>query len=214
MRWPQAGVHPSRVLSRKVKGKERLWPDQNLQSSIFSATSPVWMLERWRHTAVLAGRAIFFSLKLRNIWCHFGLTSTGRCNLEMRTTWKSWRIALWRFHCICVFSWNGAHKCSANYINTPWCSLLFLACHSSADVSITLHNQGKDAYKPELYGSSIIVDLRLTHDGVRTYKLKSQSGKLESTLKHSVNTRGSVRCDTLAALDLRDRLDASVSAAV
>ncbi|XP_077388554.1 structural maintenance of chromosomes protein 6 [Festucalex cinctus] len=54
---------------------------------------------------------------------------------------------------------------------------------SSADVSITLHNQGKDAYKPELYGPAIIIDLRLTHDGGRTYKLKSQSGQIISTKK-------------------------------
>ncbi|XP_019745400.1 structural maintenance of chromosomes protein 6 [Hippocampus comes] len=57
---------------------------------------------------------------------------------------------------------------------------------SSADVSITLHNQGKDAYKPELYGPSIIIDLRLTHDGVRTYKLKSQSGQIISSKKEEL----------------------------
>uniref|UniRef100_A0A8D0DD24 Si:dkey-119f1.1 n=1 Tax=Sander lucioperca TaxID=283035 RepID=A0A8D0DD24_SANLU len=46
---------------------------------------------------------------------------------------------------------------------------------SSADVSITLRNKGKDAYKPEVYGPAIIVDLRITRDGLRTYKLRSKS---------------------------------------
>lgn len=48
---------------------------------------------------------------------------------------------------------------------------------SSADVSITLRNKGRDAYKPEVYGPAIIVDLRITRDGLRTYKLRSKSGK-------------------------------------
>lgn len=54
---------------------------------------------------------------------------------------------------------------------------------SSADVSVTLRNQGKDAYKPELYGSSITVDLRITREGLRTYKLKSKTGQILSTKK-------------------------------
>uniref|UniRef100_A0A7N8Y1I0 Structural maintenance of chromosomes protein 6 n=1 Tax=Mastacembelus armatus TaxID=205130 RepID=A0A7N8Y1I0_9TELE len=48
---------------------------------------------------------------------------------------------------------------------------------SAADVSITLRNKGKDAYKPEVYGPAITVDLRITRDGLRTYKLKSKLGK-------------------------------------
>lgn len=48
---------------------------------------------------------------------------------------------------------------------------------SSADVSITLRNSGRDAYKPEVYGQAIIIDLRITREGIRTYKLKSKSGK-------------------------------------
>uniref|UniRef100_A0A3Q4MY90 Structural maintenance of chromosomes protein 6 n=1 Tax=Neolamprologus brichardi TaxID=32507 RepID=A0A3Q4MY90_NEOBR len=54
---------------------------------------------------------------------------------------------------------------------------------SSADVSITLRNKGRDAYKPEVYGSAIILDLRITRDGLRTYKLRSKSGQLISTKK-------------------------------
>lgn len=54
---------------------------------------------------------------------------------------------------------------------------MLLSILSSADVSITLRNKGRDAYKPEAYGSAITVDLRITRDGLRTYKLKSKSGK-------------------------------------
>lgn len=54
---------------------------------------------------------------------------------------------------------------------------------SSADVSITLRNRGKDAYKPEVYGQAIIVDLKITREGVRTYKLRSKCGHLVTTKK-------------------------------
>ncbi|KAM9798337.1 structural maintenance of chromosomes protein 6 [Neosynchiropus ocellatus] len=57
---------------------------------------------------------------------------------------------------------------------------------SSADVSVTLRNQGTDAYKPELYGSSIVVDLRITREGARTYKLRSKSGQVVSTKKEEL----------------------------
>uniref|UniRef100_A0A2I4D4M6 Structural maintenance of chromosomes protein 6 n=1 Tax=Austrofundulus limnaeus TaxID=52670 RepID=A0A2I4D4M6_AUSLI len=57
---------------------------------------------------------------------------------------------------------------------------------SSADVSITLRNKGRDAYKPEVYGPSIIVDLRITRDGLRTYKLKSTTGQVLSTKKEEL----------------------------
>nr|XP_061805050.1 structural maintenance of chromosomes protein 6-like [Nerophis lumbriciformis] len=59
---------------------------------------------------------------------------------------------------------------------------------SSADVSITLNNKGMNTYKPELYGSSIIIDMRLTHDGVRTYKLKSEGGQIISTKKEELES--------------------------
>ncbi|XP_077590063.1 structural maintenance of chromosomes protein 6 [Stigmatopora nigra] len=58
---------------------------------------------------------------------------------------------------------------------------------SSADVSITLHNKGIDSYKPELYGSVITIDMRLSHEGVRTYKLKSEGGQIISTKKEELD---------------------------
>ncbi|XP_054474531.1 structural maintenance of chromosomes protein 6-like [Anoplopoma fimbria] len=57
---------------------------------------------------------------------------------------------------------------------------------SSADVSITLRNKGRDAYKPEVYGTAIIVDLRITREGLRTYKLRSKSGQIVSTKKEEL----------------------------
>uniref|UniRef100_A0A671XD19 Structural maintenance of chromosomes protein 6 n=1 Tax=Sparus aurata TaxID=8175 RepID=A0A671XD19_SPAAU len=57
---------------------------------------------------------------------------------------------------------------------------------SSADVSITLRNKGRDAYKPDVYGTAIVVDLRITREGLRTYKLKSKSGLLVSNKKEEL----------------------------
>lgn len=57
---------------------------------------------------------------------------------------------------------------------------------SSADVSITLRNKGRDAYKYEVYGSAITVDLRITREGLRTYKLRSKSGQVVSTKKEEL----------------------------
>lgn len=57
---------------------------------------------------------------------------------------------------------------------------------SSADVSVTLRNYGRDSYKPEVYGSSITVDMRLTREGMRTYKLKSKTGQIVSTKKEEL----------------------------
>ncbi|XP_069552674.1 structural maintenance of chromosomes protein 6 [Brachyistius frenatus] len=57
---------------------------------------------------------------------------------------------------------------------------------SSADVSITLRNKGRDAYKPEVYGPAINVTLKITRDGLRTYKLKSKSGQFISSKKEEL----------------------------
>ncbi|NXH14626.1 SMC6 protein, partial [Bucco capensis] len=57
---------------------------------------------------------------------------------------------------------------------------------TSADISITLRNQGRDAFKPEMYGSSIIVNQHINLDGSRSYKLKSKSGTLISSKKEEL----------------------------
>ncbi|KAM4522033.1 structural maintenance of chromosomes protein 6 [Odontesthes bonariensis] len=57
---------------------------------------------------------------------------------------------------------------------------------SAADVSVTLRNKGRDAYKPEVYGPAIIIDLRITREGLRTYKLRNKSGQIISTKKEEL----------------------------
>ncbi|XP_073705060.1 structural maintenance of chromosomes protein 6-like [Garra rufa] len=58
---------------------------------------------------------------------------------------------------------------------------------SSADVSITLKNRGHDAYKPEVFGKSIIIDLRISSEGIRTYKLRSETGHVVSSKKEELS---------------------------
>ncbi|KAM6139629.1 structural maintenance of chromosomes protein 6 isoform 2-T3 [Phoenicopterus ruber ruber] len=57
---------------------------------------------------------------------------------------------------------------------------------TSADISITLRNQGRDAFKPEVYGSSIIVNQHINLDGSRSYRLKSKTGTLISSKKEEL----------------------------
>ncbi|XP_055569009.1 structural maintenance of chromosomes protein 6 [Falco cherrug] len=57
---------------------------------------------------------------------------------------------------------------------------------TSADISIKLRNQGRDAFKPEVYGDSIIVNQHINLDGNRSYKLKSKSGTLISSKKEEL----------------------------
>uniref|UniRef100_A0AAY4BGW6 Structural maintenance of chromosomes protein 6 n=1 Tax=Denticeps clupeoides TaxID=299321 RepID=A0AAY4BGW6_9TELE len=57
---------------------------------------------------------------------------------------------------------------------------------SSADVSIALRNRGEDAFKPEVYGQTITVDVRISSEGLRTYKLKSRNGQIVSTKKEEL----------------------------
>ncbi|XP_071404409.1 structural maintenance of chromosomes protein 6 [Pithys albifrons albifrons] len=57
---------------------------------------------------------------------------------------------------------------------------------TSADISITLRNQGRDAFRPESYGNSIIVNQHINQDGSRSYKLKNKSGNIVSTKKEEL----------------------------
>ncbi|NXY84808.1 SMC6 protein, partial [Alcedo cyanopectus] len=57
---------------------------------------------------------------------------------------------------------------------------------TSADISITLRNRGRDAFKPEVYGSSIIVNQHINLDGGRSYRLKSKSGTVISSKKEEL----------------------------
>ena len=48
---------------------------------------------------------------------------------------------------------------------------------SVAEIKITLHNEGADAYHPDVYGGKILIERRLTSSGGSDYKLKSTDGE-------------------------------------
>lgn len=49
---------------------------------------------------------------------------------------------------------------------------------STAVVSVTLNNVGRDAYKQDVYGQTIGIEQKITREGLRTYKLKNHSGNV------------------------------------
>ncbi|KPP79868.1 structural maintenance of chromosomes protein 6-like [Scleropages formosus] len=55
-----------------------------------------------------------------------------------------------------------------------------------ADIKIQLRNRGTDAYKRDDYGNSITVEQRLTSDGCRTYKIRSEIGQIVSSKKEEL----------------------------
>ncbi|OBT47986.1 hypothetical protein VE00_01649 [Pseudogymnoascus sp. WSF 3629] len=55
-----------------------------------------------------------------------------------------------------------------------------------ANLEIKLKNQGSDAYKPELFGDSIIVERHFSKSGTSGFKLKSAQGRLISTKKSDI----------------------------
>ncbi|XP_072418093.1 structural maintenance of chromosomes protein 6-like isoform X1 [Chiloscyllium punctatum] len=58
---------------------------------------------------------------------------------------------------------------------------------NSACISIALRNQGPDAFKPELYGKTIIVEQIISTQGTRQYRLKSESEHVISRKKEELN---------------------------
>ena len=54
------------------------------------------------------------------------------------------------------------------------------------EVSITLKNEGDEAYRHDVYGDSIIVTRRFKRDGTGSYKIKSKNGKVISTKKEEL----------------------------
>ncbi|KAF1956479.1 dna repair protein-like protein rad18 [Byssothecium circinans] len=55
-----------------------------------------------------------------------------------------------------------------------------------ATLSVKLKNQGDLAYRPELYGNSIIVERHFSHAGSSGFKLKDQNGRIVSQKKADV----------------------------
>jgi hypothetical protein len=52
---------------------------------------------------------------------------------------------------------------------------------------VRLKNQGSAAYKPELYGKSIIVERHFTKAGANSYKIKSANDRIVSTKKSDLD---------------------------
>lgn len=55
-----------------------------------------------------------------------------------------------------------------------------------ASLIINIKNQGQDAYQPDLYGETIIVERNFTKSGSSGFKLKNSSGRIISTKKTEV----------------------------
>ncbi|KAF9196644.1 Structural maintenance of chromosomes protein 6 [Haplosporangium sp. Z 11] len=59
---------------------------------------------------------------------------------------------------------------------------------SQTEVRLQLRNRGLDAYKPEIYGESIIIERRISKDGTSGYKIKSSKGKTISTKRDELSS--------------------------
>ncbi|KAJ3155633.1 Structural maintenance of chromosomes protein 6 [Geranomyces variabilis] len=58
----------------------------------------------------------------------------------------------------------------------------FLRTGSSVGtVTVTIRNEGPDAYRPDVYGNAIIIERKLRREGAHTYKIKSANKALIST---------------------------------
>ncbi|KAF8940184.1 P-loop containing nucleoside triphosphate hydrolase protein [Dissophora ornata] len=62
---------------------------------------------------------------------------------------------------------------------------------AQTEVKLQLRNRGPDAYKPDIYGESIIIERRISKDGTSGYKIKSSKGKTISTKREEL----SAMCD-------------------
>jgi len=60
-------------------------------------------------------------------------------------------------------------------------------CIRISEITISLKNQGEEAYKPMEYGKSIIVTRRFTKDGSSSWKIKSKDGKVISTKRDELS---------------------------
>jgi chromosome segregation ATPase len=54
---------------------------------------------------------------------------------------------------------------------------------SVSEVTITIKNQGEEAYRPKDYGKSIVITRRFTKEGSSSWKIKNKDGKIMSTKK-------------------------------
>ncbi len=64
---------------------------------------------------------------------------------------------------------------------------MFCIDDSVAEVSVTIKNQGDEAYKHQEYGDSIIVTRRFTKEGSSSYKIKAKGGHVVSTKREELS---------------------------
>ncbi|XP_065648710.1 structural maintenance of chromosomes protein 6 isoform X2 [Hydra vulgaris] len=57
---------------------------------------------------------------------------------------------------------------------------------SACSTVVTLRNRGTDAFKPDQYGSSIIIERKITADGSSSYKIKNKQNQVISTKKEEL----------------------------
>ncbi|KZT41654.1 P-loop containing nucleoside triphosphate hydrolase protein [Sistotremastrum suecicum HHB10207 ss-3] len=55
-----------------------------------------------------------------------------------------------------------------------------------AEVEVTIKNEGPEAYKPEVYGKSIVVSRRFTSEGSSNYKIQTEHKKTVSTKREEL----------------------------
>ena len=77
-------------------------------------------------------------------------------------------------------------RTKVSYLRFEILSFLILE-FSAAEVTITIKNEGEDAYKPSVYGKSIVVTRRFTKEGNSSYKIKSKDGKTISTKREELS---------------------------
>nr|WJN25120.1 DNA repair protein [Moesziomyces parantarcticus] len=59
---------------------------------------------------------------------------------------------------------------------------------STATITVTVRNQGSDAFRPEAYGDHIIIERRILAEGGGTWKMKAANGKLVATTKSELES--------------------------
>ncbi|XP_048794301.1 structural maintenance of chromosomes protein 6 [Lagopus muta] len=168
---------PSHKRQRQEHTGEHSDESSDEENSLFSADNSCFSL-----TSTVGEAGIIESIQLRNFMCHsmLGPFQFGS-NLNF------------------IIGNNGSGKSSvltalivglggkATATNRGSSLKLFVKSgETSADISVTLQNQGRDAFKPELYGDSIIVNTHINLEGSRTYRLKSKSGAVISSKKEEL----------------------------
>ena len=63
---------------------------------------------------------------------------------------------------------------------------MFYPYCSSAEVVVHLRNRGQEAYRPDVYGRTIVVERQIRADGTGNYKIKGLKGPIVSNKKEEL----------------------------